>query len=86
MHASPTDSTASVHDLATGHTPLTQSSDLGSLLTVTEVADYLRVSEMTVYRLISSRRIGASKIGRSWRIPVTDVRAYVEQQHVPRAS
>ena len=41
---------------------------------------------MTVYRLISSRRIGASKIGRSWRIPVADVKAYVEQQHVPRAS
>ncbi|WP_370325625.1 helix-turn-helix domain-containing protein [Euzebya sp.] len=56
------------------------------LLTVAEVADYLRVSEMTVYRLISSREIGATKIGRCWRVPADDLAAYVEDRHVSKAS
>ena len=62
------------------------SSSLGSvldrqLLTVAEVAEYLRVSEMTVYRLISAREIGATKIGRCWRVPADDLMAYLDQQH-----
>lgn len=56
------------------------------LLTVAEVAEYLRVSEMTVYRLISSRSLGAVKIGRCWRVPTADLTAYVEDGRVPKAS
>lgn len=52
------------------------------LLTVAEVADYLRVSEMTVYRLISGRDLGATKIGRCWRVPAEDLMAYVEDRHI----
>ena len=55
------------------------------LLTVAEVAEYLRVSEMTVYRLISSRDIGATKIGRCWRVPADDLMAYLDDQHVTKA-
>ncbi|CAN5205331.1 hypothetical protein BH23ACT9_BH23ACT9_01120 [soil metagenome] len=65
----------------------TASSALGRpLLTVSEVADYLRVSEMTVYRLISSRDLGATKIGRSWRVPADDLAAYLDDRHVTKAS
>lgn len=56
------------------------------MLTVAEVADHLRVSEMTVYRLISSRELGATKIGRSWRVPAEDLAAYLDECHVPKAS
>jgi len=37
--------------------------------TVSEIADYLRVSNMTIYRLIHTREIPAERIGRNFRIP-----------------
>jgi excisionase family DNA binding protein len=40
-----------------------------AFLTVSEVAETLRVSDMTIYRLISSGEIRALKVGRSYRIP-----------------
>jgi excisionase family DNA binding protein len=55
------------------------------LMTVAEVAEHLRVSEMTVYRLITSRELGATKIGRSWRVPADDLVAYLEDRHVTKA-
>ncbi|MCG2767609.1 MAG: helix-turn-helix domain-containing protein [Anaerolineae bacterium] len=36
-------------------------------MTVREVAAYLRLSEMTVYRLAQEGAIPAAKIGRTWR-------------------
>lgn len=56
------------------------------MLTVAEVADYLRVSEMTVYRMITSHELGATKIGRCWRVPSDDLAAYVEDRYTPTAS
>lgn len=38
------------------------------LLTVREVAGALRVSNMTVYRLIQNEDLMAVRVGRSWRI------------------
>ena len=38
-------------------------------LTVAEVAAELRVSTMTVYRLIHSDELQAVKVGRSYRVP-----------------
>ncbi|MDR1440834.1 MAG: helix-turn-helix domain-containing protein [Bifidobacteriaceae bacterium] len=40
-----------------------------AFLTVSEVAATLRVSDMTIYRLITSGEIRALKVGRSYRIP-----------------
>jgi excisionase family DNA binding protein len=40
-----------------------------AFLTVSEVAATLRVSDMTIYRLITNGEIRALKIGRSYRIP-----------------
>jgi excisionase family DNA binding protein len=44
-----------------------------NLITVREAASYLRISARTVYRLIESGQIGAVRIGKQWRIPVTDL-------------
>ena len=47
------------------------------LLTVREVADVMRVSNMTVYRLIRSGELMATRVGRSYRIYEDDVSAYL---------
>jgi excisionase family DNA binding protein len=41
----------------------------GPLLTVAEVADSLRVSTMTVYRLINGGELSAIRVGKNYRIP-----------------
>jgi excisionase family DNA binding protein len=46
-------------------------------LTVSEVAAVLRVSNMTVYRLVSSGELPAVKVGRSLRLPVEEVDRYL---------
>jgi excisionase family DNA binding protein len=42
-------------------------------LTVAEVADMMRVSRMTVYRLVHSGELPAIRFGRSFRVPETAV-------------
>lgn len=46
-------------------------------LTVNEVAVLLRVSNMTVYRLVSAGEIPAVRVGRSVRLRADDVEAYL---------
>ena len=47
-------------------------------LTVAEVADMMRVSNMTVYRLVHSGELPAIRFGRSFRIPETAVEAVIQ--------
>ena len=42
-------------------------------LTVAEVADMMRVSRMTVYRLVHSGELPAIRFGRSFRVPASAV-------------
>lgn len=49
------------------------------LLRVQEVADAMRVSNMTVYRLIQSGELVATRVGRSYRIRERDVEAYLSR-------
>lgn len=39
----------------------------GRLLTVTEVADLLRINKSTVYRMAKQGRLPATRVGRQWR-------------------
>ena len=58
-------------------------------LTVQEVAELMRVSTMTVYRLVRSGDLPAVRFGRSYRIPESAVAAAVELPatgQVPRAN
>lgn len=41
--------------------------DVDVIMTVAEVAEYLRLGEATVYRLAQDGEIPAVKVGRSWR-------------------
>ena len=49
------------------------------ILTVSQVAEYLQISEKTVRRLIANGELTASKVGgRSWRIKGTDIEQYLD--------
>jgi excisionase family DNA binding protein len=58
----------------------TVASDLSNVrfLTVAEVAEMMRVSNMTVYRLVHSGELPAVRFGRSFRIPESAVVAAIE--------
>jgi excisionase family DNA binding protein len=49
-------------------------------LTPREVADLLRVSSMTVYRLIKSGELRAVRVGKAYRILEEDVGAYLSDR------
>ena len=48
-------------------------------LTVAEVAALMRVSKMTVYRLVHSGELPAVRVGRSFRVRETDVDEYLRK-------
>jgi excisionase family DNA binding protein len=48
-------------------------------LTVAEVAELMRVSKMTVYRLVHSGGLTAVRVGRSFRIPEHAVHTYLRE-------
>jgi excisionase family DNA binding protein len=52
-----------------------------SFVTVAEVAAQLRVSNMTVYRLIQSGQLPSVRVGRSYRIRDVDVDRFLGDQY-----
>ena len=55
-------------------------SDNKQVLTIHEVADYLRVTEKTVYRLLAKKDIPAFKIGGSWRFERATLDLWIKQK------
>jgi excisionase family DNA binding protein len=55
-------------------------------LTVAEVATLMRVSRMTVYRLVHSGEMPAVRVGRSFRVPESVVHDYLRVSFVDSAS
>ena len=52
------------------------------LLTVAEVAATMRVSNMTVYRLIKAGQLPAIRVGKNYRIRESDVNDYLSDRSV----
>ena len=52
------------------------------LLTVAEVAATMRVSTMTVYRLIKAGELAALRVGKNYRIRESDVDRYLSARSV----
>lgn len=50
-----------------------------TFLTVAEVADRLRVSKMTVYRLVHNGQLEAIRVGRSFRVTEKAVEDYLQK-------
>jgi excisionase family DNA binding protein len=55
---------------------------MGRFLTVAEVARQLRVSNMTVYRLVKSGQLRAVRVGRGYRLREEDVLKYLQQRYM----
>lgn len=54
-------------------------------LTVAEVASIMRVSKMTVYRMVHNGDLPAARVGRSFRVPEDEVNKYLESSYVDTA-
>ncbi|HEV8025265.1 MAG TPA: helix-turn-helix domain-containing protein [Candidatus Nanopelagicales bacterium] len=54
-------------------------------LTVAEVASVMRVSKMTVYRLVHNGDLPAVRVGRSFRVPEQAVNDYLRDSYVETA-
>jgi excisionase family DNA binding protein len=63
--------------MAQGLTMVRDLSDV-RFLTVAEVADMMRVSRMTVYRLVHAGELPAIRFGRSFRVPESAVMAVLD--------
>jgi excisionase family DNA binding protein len=53
-----------------------------ALMTVEEVAKYLKVEESTVYTWARQRKVPAIKIGRFWRFRKEDIDKWLEENKV----
>jgi excisionase family DNA binding protein len=51
-----------------------------SVMTVREVADYLRVNQRTVYRLAAENRLPGFKVGANWRFKRDDLDGWIVAQ------
>jgi excisionase family DNA binding protein len=50
------------------------------VLTVKEIAKYLKVNERTVYRMATAGKIPAFKVGASWRFKLSKIEKWINQQ------
>ncbi len=50
------------------------------IFTFEETKKYLKVSSSTLYRLVQSKDIPASKVGRMWRFKKKKIEAWLERQ------
>ena len=61
---------------------MTNNSGEGEILTIREVADYLKVTERTIYRLAAAKQMPAFKIGGSWRFSRQGIDSWIRLQSV----
>lgn len=51
-----------------------------AIMTIGEVADYLKVTERTIYRLAGTKKIPSFKVGGSWRFSKADIDRWIREQ------
>ncbi|AMN47482.1 hypothetical protein ACG33_10290 [Steroidobacter denitrificans] len=56
----------------------------GDILTLDEVAAYLKAGKRTIYRLAASGEIPAFKLGGTWRFSRGDIESWIKQQSAGR--
>jgi excisionase family DNA binding protein len=52
------------------------------ILMIKDVAEYLKVTERTIYRLAAAKKIPAFKVGGSWRFSRADIDKWIAAQTV----
>ena len=61
------------------HTANGEMRRMDRLMTLEEVAEYLRLSKDTIYRMAHAGTIPASKVGNQWRFRKEDVDRWIER-------
>ena len=52
---------------------------MNDILTVKQAAEYLKISDRSVHKLITDKRLMASRVGsRSWRIKQSDIEIFLQ--------
>ncbi|MDO6711172.1 helix-turn-helix domain-containing protein [Aliiglaciecola sp. 2_MG-2023] len=52
------------------------------ILTLKELAEYLKLNEKTAYRLAAEGKLPGFKVGGSWRFKVVDIEAWIEEKRI----
>jgi len=52
------------------------------VLTIRQVAAYLKVTERTIYRLAAAKKIPAFKVGGPWRFSRPDIGVWIKRQSI----
>lgn len=50
------------------------------ILTIREVAEYLKLNEKTTYRLVADGKIPGFKVGGAWRFRLTEIERWIKEQ------
>lgn len=50
------------------------------ILTINDVAEYLKVTERTIYRLAAAKKTPAFKVGGGWRFSRADINDWIKEQ------
>ena len=59
---------------------MTSSADEGEILTLKQVADFLKVTERTIYRLAAAKKIPAFRVGGTWRFSKAEINQWIQRQ------
>lgn len=52
------------------------------IITLQEVAEYLKVDEKTVYHMVQSKKVPAFKVGNQWRFSKNDIMRWIENRNI----
>jgi excisionase family DNA binding protein len=52
----------------------------GEILTIKQVAGYLKVTDRTIYRLAAAKKIPAFKVGGTWRFSRDEIVQWIKSQ------
>ncbi len=59
---------------------MSTSTSEGEILTIKQVADYLKVTERTIYRLAAAKKIPAFKVGGTWRVSRHELDQWIKRR------
>lgn len=54
---------------------------INEIMTIKEVAEYLKVNDRTVYRMAAAGGIPAFKVGGSWRFKSEEIEKWIKDNH-----
>ena len=52
----------------------------GDILTIKQVAEYLKVTDRTIYKLAAAKKIPAFKVGGTWRFSRVEIDSWIKLQ------